>query len=116
MIGFIETGMFMTIGVSGRSKVPVMRQVVAIVNAGDGTDRSENQKVVPEIIATDVREKTAMHAVMGNDEECVVAIADNGNCQENDNPSGTKRNTEKGKKDGKPTKRKIEYGTFWAEN
>jgi hypothetical protein len=106
----------MTIGISRRSKIPVMSQVVAIVDTGDGADGSENQKVVPEIIATDVREKTAMHAVMGNDEEGVIAIADDGNCQENDKPARTKRNTEKRKKDGKPTMRQIEYGTSWAEN
>ena len=86
--------------------------MVAIVEASDGADGCEDEKVIPEIIPLDIGKETPVHAVVGNYKKRVVTIANNGNGEENYEPGRTKRNADHGQKYGEPTKSCVDHGAL----
>jgi hypothetical protein len=66
--------------------MPVMRQMVPVVDVGNRPDRAEGEDIRPKIISPNGGKKPAVHAVMSNDEERVVTIADNGDGDQNGPP------------------------------
>jgi hypothetical protein len=66
--------------------MPVMRQMVPVVDVRNRTDSPQGEDIRPKIISLNGGKKPAVHAVMGNDEERVITIADNGDGNQNGPP------------------------------
>ena len=56
----------------------VMTQMIAVVDARDRAERAEDADVVEQVVALAIREEPAMQPVVADDEERVVARADDG--------------------------------------
>ena len=60
--------------------------MVPVVEPGNRADRTEDEKVRPEVVAFDVGEKAAMHGVMPDNKQAVVTIANHRNSDQHRPP------------------------------
>src|SRR5258707_11895322 len=86
MIGFIKAGVLVAIRIFRRRQIPMMRQMIAIVDARDRSDRAKHEDIRPKIISSNGGKKPAVQAVMPNNKKRVIAIPDNRDGHQNGPP------------------------------
>jgi hypothetical protein len=90
--------------------------MVPVVEPGNRADRTEDEKVRPEVVAFDVREKAAMHGVVTDNKKPVVTIADHRNSDQHRPPCWVNRYQSNRRQNPSPADNDVNHCTPMPES
>ena len=108
-LGLVEAGVLEAIGIFVGPEMLMMREMILVVEPRDRPDRTQNQEISEEVIGAARREDASMQPVVADDEQSVVARADNHRGRHVHPPRAARRRQRPRADDQRPAEQRVAH-------
>ena len=90
--------------------MPVVHQMIPVVEPRDRPNGRQYQEICPKIVLLDLGKEPAMHSIMRDDEQSIIAVANNRNSDEDSPPGRMDHHDAERRYDARPTCGDVLHG------